>query len=335
MRWSHTVVVASFLVAASAAIGAARPLETRRLRAVVEWDDLYVQITDLADQTPSRAAKLTKAADFALRANPLLSGDLHDVIEVNGMVERAVHTPDQPQALRDAFENLTAALGNITNLVLDDFQEEIDTFVSVNPDKSVKRQLKALDAARTLVGKAAQKKSFAQKAIVLRKALDKVSRVKLFPFVAKARKGDCVGGARIPLQKGESAFGPWAIYDFDSQAVEATYFEANWGGAQVLLNDQGQPRNLALAFGYCDGRNKSITSLNFSIANPAVGTFTLGNSIGAFHRGPGFGINLTSGSTLTITSLNLVDGYVAGTFDFVATNGAGRGTGEFVMRIDK
>lgn len=336
MRWILGLVASFVVVAAVAADVAAAPFETRRLRAVAEWNAVYVEINATAGQFPDAAGKLQKAANLAQSANPQLDGDLDDLIQVNALVGKAVHGPLQPQTLKDAFAELGTKLMEITSLVLDDFEEEIATFVSVNPDRKVTKQEKALRKARAIVAKAAEKPplQYGARAGQLRKALAAIRSQKLFPFVSKARKGECVGGSRIPLQKGEYAYGPWAIYDFDSQSVEATWFEANWGSAVVAKDDQGTPTHLSLYFGYCDGRSKSVTSVECSIANPGEGTFGLGNSVGGYHRGLGFGINMTTGSTLTITSLNLEDGFVAGKIDFVATNGTGRGTAEFVMRID-
>lgn len=334
MRWSHLVPVAAIL--ALAAPAPASLAETRRLRAVVEWEALYQEIRALQTANPARAAILERAAAVAIVANPLVDGDLKDLLSVNGLVNKAVHSPTQPQSLRDAFATLTTALGGIASGVLDDFEDEIDTFASVNPDRSVAKQRAALAKARGIVSKALEKPAaqFAQQAIQFRKALDVVRSAKLFPYVARGRKGDCVGGSRIALDKGEYAFGPWAIYDFDSQSIQGTWFEANWGNARVQRNAQDVPTMLSLNFGYCDGRNTSISNLQFNIQDPAPGTFQVANSVGAFQRGPGFASPLTSGSSLTITALNLEDGIVAGTFTFQANNGAGQGSGEFVLRID-
>lgn len=334
MRWSRVVSVAA-LVAFAAPSPAELPV-TRRLRAVNEWNTVYLEILALAEANPTRAGKLERPATLSLVANPLVDGDLQDLVTINGLVNKAVHAPTQPQSVRDAFSALAIALGALTTGTLDDFEEEIETFVSVNPDRNVTKQRKALEKARGIVAKALERPAtqYAQQAIQFRKALDAVRSAKLFPYVAKARKGDCVGGSRIPLDKGEFAYGPWAIYDFDSQSVEGTWFEANWGSAQVRTNDQGEPTLLSLNFGYCDGRNTSISNLQFSIQNPDVGTFGVGGNVGAFQRGPGFASPLTSNSSLTITAFNLEDGFVAGRFNFVSNNGAGQGSGDFVMRID-
>ncbi len=335
MRWSGLLPAAA-LIALAAPAPAGLPV-TRRLRAVNEWNAVYLEIQALAEANPARAGKLERPAALSLVANPLVDGDLQDLVTINGLVGKAVNAPTQPQSVRDAFSALALALGGITSGVLDDFEEEIDTFASVNPDRNVTKQRKALEKARGIVAKALERPAtqYAQQAIQFGKALAAVRSAKLFPYVAKARKGDCVGGSRIPLDKGEFAYGPWAIFDFDSQSVEGTWFEANWGNATVRTNDQGVPTLLSLNFGYCDGRNTSISNLQVNLQNPGVGTFGLGSNVGAFQRGPGFASPLTSNSSLTITALNLEDGFVAGRFSFQSNNGAGQGSGDFVIRIDE
>ena len=319
-------IVATALVAPAAGEVA----ETRRLRANPQWNELRTQILAAASVAPSQAGRLQQAADLASVANPSVEGDLFDVVQVNGIVGKAIHAPLWPQPLTDAFAGVADALGVITEGLLSDFQEEIDTFLAANPGTNVSRQTKALDAAHGIVAKAAEQKSAARRAIFLRKAIDKVRTQKLFPYVAKPPKGKCPPR----LDKGESAFGPWALYDFDSMFVEPAYFEANWGSAKLIAARPGFPEVLSIDFGYCDGRNKALTGFQADLPNPATGTFSLGNNVGGFQRGPGFTITMTAGSTITITALNREDGIVAGTFNFSASNGAGQGTGEFVLRID-
>lgn len=302
---------------------------TRRLRAAPQWNLLLSEILALKEAHPDQAGRLQQAADLASFPSLTVSLDLVDVVSVSSLVGKAVHAPTWPQSLTDAFAGVAEALGVITEGVLGDFEQEIATFLAANPDRNVSKQRKALDAARSIVGKAAEAASASRKAYLLRKAVDKVRAAKLFPFVVKPPKGKCPDA----LAKGAYAYGPWAVFDFDDQTVDPYYFEANWGSARISPPRLGFPESLAIDFGYCDGRDKSIVGFECDIQSPDVGTFPLANNVGAFHRGPGFGINMTQQSSITITVLNREDGIVAGTFTFVATNGAGQGQGEFVVRI--
>jgi hypothetical protein len=320
-RW----FVAALFLALSAAGGRS---DTRRIRATTEWEELRTQLLLVPTTKPGSAGKLSEAVTIVEGGQFLVEEDLFDLIQVNGLVGKAIGNP-YPADLVTAFDRLEEKLAQFADGALQDFQDEIDTFVAANPDKSVVKQRKALEKARDAAVAAALKPTAATRAVALRKAIAKIRKVKVFPYVKNPPKG-----CPMKLDPGESAFGPWAIYDFTSQSVEPYYFEANWGSARITRNAMDVVTALSVDFGYCNGQNTGIVNLQFDIANPALGTYGLGSSVGGFQRGPGFVVNLTAASQVTIDFFDPENGVVGGSYSFSATNGAGTGSGSFLLRID-
>lgn len=99
------------------------------------------------------------------------------------------------------------------------------------------------------------------------------------------------------------------------------------GKGTIQLDRDGNISRVRIMFHSCPDRDFIGATVLFSVP-PTLGTHDVEGDTYSRGDGSGFGLRMRAGSTLTVTAINLDQGYIAGTFEFT-TAGSGARNAEF------